>query len=184
MIKVSLTILTIYFCWMFSWFWISLGGFCLLLLSMMSKHMQNFLSTKLVDFLGKISFGIYLTHYIILCLIDVSFVKWTAPYLGRDLAMIIGLIIFALPSIVLVSDGFYLFVDAPAVQMSYRFDLIIYNHSLKLKKRSQPIRRQTWIILLSVFFVSIITSSNPALEGNQRCTKHSTANLTLTIIMG
>ncbi|CAF4627340.1 unnamed protein product, partial [Rotaria sp. Silwood2] len=106
------------FGWMFGWFWISFGGFCLLLLSMISKKIQYFLSIKIIHFLGKISFGIYLTHYIILCIVDVSFIQWTAPHIGRDLAVIIGLIIFALPIILSVSYAFYLFVDVPAVQIA------------------------------------------------------------------
>jgi peptidoglycan/LPS O-acetylase OafA/YrhL len=171
------------FGWMFGWFWISFGGFCLLFLSMISKNIQYFLSTKIIHFLGKISFGIYLTHYIILCIVDVSFVKWTAPHLGRDVAVLIGLIVFALPSIFLISYGFYLFVDAPAVQMTYSLYFMLYNRCLKLKKRPQPIRRHTWIILLSLFLISIIIGSIPALQGHGKCDNHSAGNTTLAIIV-
>jgi peptidoglycan/LPS O-acetylase OafA/YrhL len=168
------------FGWMFGWFWISFGGFCLLFLSIISKKMQYFLSTKIIHFLGKISFGIYLTHYIILCIVDVSFVKWAAPHLGRDLAVILGLIIFALPSIFLISYAFYLFVDAPAVQISHWFYFMICNRCLKLKKRPQPIRRHIWIILLILFLLSIIISSIPARQGNGKCDNHSDKNITST----
>ena len=110
---------------------------------------------------------------------DVSFVKWTAPYLGRDLAVITGLILFALPSIFVLSYAFYLFVDAPAVQISHWFYFAIGKSCLKLKKRPQPIRRKIWISLLAVFLISIIISSIPSRQGNARCDNHSTGNITL-----
>ncbi|CAM4864631.1 unnamed protein product [Rotaria socialis] len=200
-LKLSLLLLTIYFGsypvfntdvlngngtlwspfrWMFGWFWISFGGFCLLLLSIISKNIQHFLSTKLIHFLGKISFGIYLTHYIILCIVDVSFVHWTAPHLGRDLAVILGLFLFALPIIFSISYLFYLFVDVPAVQISDWLYFIICNRCLKLKKRPKPIKRYIWIILVSLISISIIISAIPALQGNQRCNNQSSKNLTLT----
>ncbi|CAF1418599.1 unnamed protein product [Adineta steineri] len=169
------------FGWMFGWFWISFGSFCLLILIMISKNIQNFLSTKIIQFIGKISFSIYLTHYIILCIIDTSFVQWTAPYLGRDLAVIIGLIIFALPITIFISYGFYIFVDAPAVHMSHWLYFIICNRCLKLDKRPQPIRRHIWISLLILFIITIIISSIPARQGYSRCDKHFYENSTLTI---
>jgi len=172
------------FGWMFGWFWISFGGFCLLLLSMISKTIQYFLSTKIVHFLGKISFGIYLIHYIILCIMDMSFIQWLAPHLGRDLAVIIGLIGFALPSIVLLSYGFYLFVDTPAVLISHWVDFVVCHRCLKSKKRPQPIRRHIWIILLSLCLITIIISAIPARHGNGRCDNHPTGNSTLTMKTG
>jgi peptidoglycan/LPS O-acetylase OafA/YrhL len=202
LIKLSLILLTIYFGsypvfntdvvdgngtiwapfgWMFGWCWISFGGFCLIFLSMISKQAQYFLSTKVIHFLGKISFGIYLTHYIILCIVDTTFIKCSTPHLGRDLALIIGLFIFSLPSILLISYGFYLFVDAPAVQLSYWFYFMICNRCLKLNKRPQPIQRHIWIILLILLLVSIIIGSIPPLQGYSRCDNHSPHNMTLNI---
>jgi peptidoglycan/LPS O-acetylase OafA/YrhL len=168
------------FGWMFGWFWISFGGFCLILLSILSKNFQYFLSTKIIHFLGKISFGIYLTHYIILCIVDVSFIKWTAPHLGRDVAVLMGLLIFALPITLLISYAFYLFVDAPAVQISHWLYFAICNRCLKLKKCPQPIKRYIWIILLTFFVISFIISSIPARQGNDKCNHNSTGNVTLT----
>ena len=166
------------FGWMFGWFWISFAGFCLIFLSMISKTMQSFLSSKIIHFLGKISFGIYLTHYIILCLLDASFVKWTGPHLGYDLSVVLGLIIFGFPIIFLSAYGFYLFVDAPAVQISYWIYFLLCRRCLEVKKRPQPIRRHIWIILLIVFFISIIICSIPSLDGYEKCLKNSTGNLT------
>ncbi len=145
--------------------------------------MQYFLSTKIIHFLGKISFGIYLTHYIILCIVDTTFIKWTAPHLGRDLAVVIGLIVFALPSIFLVSYAFYLFVDVPAVQMSHWFYFMIFNRCLKLKKRPSSIRRHIWVIFLILLLISIIISSIPALQGYDKCDNRSDQNITLTRMM-
>ncbi|CAF1486929.1 unnamed protein product [Rotaria sordida] len=169
------------FGWMFGWFWISFAGFCLILLSILSKKFQYFLSTKIIHFLGKISFGIYLIHYLILCIIDTSFVQWTAPHIGRDLAVILGLIIFALPIIFLLSYGFYLFIDVPAVQIADWLYFIICNRCLKLTKRPRTIKRHVWIILLILFFISIIISSIPSLQVNQRCDNDSWKNRTLNI---
>jgi peptidoglycan/LPS O-acetylase OafA/YrhL len=171
------------FGWMFGWFWISFGGFCLILLSLLSKKMQYFLSTKPIHFLGKISFGVYLTHYVILCIMDTSFVKWTGPYLGRDLAVVLGLIFFALPSIFLVSYGFYLFVDAPAVQISYWLYYMMCKRCTKSKKRPNPIQRRIWISFLILLLISIIISSIPALQGYERCYNQTNQNLTLTLMI-
>ena len=41
------------FGWMFGWFWISFGGFCLLFLSMVSKNIQYFLSNQTNSFSRK-----------------------------------------------------------------------------------------------------------------------------------
>jgi peptidoglycan/LPS O-acetylase OafA/YrhL len=168
------------FGWMFGWFWISFGGFCLIFLSLISPNLQYFLSTKIIHFLGKISFGIYLTHYIILCIVDTSFIKWTAPHLGRDVAVLLGLFIFALPIILSISYVFYLFVDAPAVQISHWFYFAICHRCLKLKKRPQPIKRYIWIILLTFFVISFIISTIPAQQGHDRCNNNSTGNRTLS----
>jgi peptidoglycan/LPS O-acetylase OafA/YrhL len=166
------------FGWMFGWFWISFGGFCLLLLALICKPFQNFLSTKPVHLLGKISFGIYLTHYIILCLVDVSFTKWTAPYLGRDLAVVIGLIFLTLPITLLASYAFYLFVDAPAVHISHWIYFTIFGRCSKLTMRPKPLQRRIWIVLLSVVLVSILISVIPARQGNGSCSNHSFENVT------
>lgn len=169
------------FGWMFGWFWISFGGFCLIILSMISKNMQAFLSSKIIHFLGKISFGIYLIHYIILCVLDTSFIKWTGLHLGHDFAVILGLFIFALPIIFFFSYGFYLFVDAPAVQISYWIYFFLCHRCLKIQKRPQPIQRYKWLILLLLFFISLIISSIPSLDGYQQCPKNFTGNLTLIV---
>lgn len=191
LLKVSLILLTIYFGsypifntdvvngigtlwapfgWMFGWFWISFGGFCLIFLSIISKEIQYFLSTKIIHFLGKISFGVYLTHYIILCIVDASFVKWTAPHIGRDLAVVIGLIVFALPLIFLISYAFYLYVDIPAVQISDWLYFLSISRCLKMVKRPKPIKRHVWIILISLSSIFIIISSIQTQSGAQKCT--------------
>jgi peptidoglycan/LPS O-acetylase OafA/YrhL len=107
------------FGWEFGWLWISVGGGLLLLVVLTSKEAQTFLHWRPVYFLGRISFGFYLVHYIVLCALDATLLQWMAPSMTRDGAAVFLLLFFAIPITMLVAWGFYLAVDAPAVTLSH-----------------------------------------------------------------
>jgi peptidoglycan/LPS O-acetylase OafA/YrhL len=105
--------------WMFGWFWISLGSALIMLSVLTSKVLQAFLSSRVVHFLGKISFGVYLIHYQVLIFADVLIMK---PFLENKWLTInaivpIAFIVFVLPFVIGFSYLFYVYVDTASVSL-------------------------------------------------------------------
>lgn len=168
--------------WMFGWFWIAFGGFCLLLLCLRSQECQAFLSTKPIHILGQISFGTYLLHYIVICLVDLTFVHWIASTLGRDVAVTIGLVFFTLPITLSLAYLFYIFVDAPAVKISHWIYFLVCTRCFKMKKsikRPVPIPLRIWLVLLLLVLVLLGISAIPGQPGHRHCDTPSTGNSTM-----
>ncbi|CAF1349705.1 unnamed protein product [Didymodactylos carnosus] len=154
--------------WMFGWLWISVGGSCLLLAVLTSSHIQRMLTLKPVHFLGKVSFGVYLIHYIVLCALDATFIQWTARYIDRDVALVLALIFLAVPITLITAYIFHVFVDVPSIQLSYWMFLGLHTGCWKLNfintKRtwiSTATQRRMWIFLLCVLLLLIVVSAIP-----------------------
>ena len=75
--------------WMFGWFWISLGGAALVLSLLLTQPLQRFFGSPPVLFVGRASFGIYLTHYILLCAMDAVVIPAAAAAMGPSAAAIV-----------------------------------------------------------------------------------------------
>ena len=163
--------------WMFGWFWIVLGGFWLLLLCLRSSKFQSFLSKKPIHILGQISFGTYLLHYIVICLIDASFVHWTASALTRDGAVAIGLVFFTLPITLCLAYLFYIFVDGPAVEISHWISFLICSRWTKPIRCPSPIPLRRGLVLLLLVLVLVGISAIPGEAGKRHCDPSTLATL-------
>lgn len=160
------------------------AGFCLLLLAIRSKHFQSFLQTKPIHWLGKTSFGIYLSHFLMICLVDTCFIRTTASFLHRDVALILGLFLLILPLTGILAYFFYLFVDSPAVTLSHWIYFYIFrrfSRTTKPIRRPPLIQRRIWLVLLSFVLVLLIINSIPGEIGQRHCDDHSSQNTTLIL---
>lgn len=98
-----------------------LGSGILLLLVIQHQSSINFLSSKPVMFLGKISFPMYLFHLVLLVLITNPLFRILFPSLGYHFAFIVSVCI-TLPIIVGVSYLANQFIDKPALQFANKIE--------------------------------------------------------------
>lgn len=101
-----------------------LGAFLLLLVLINSKAMQKMFNYSIFEFLGKISFSLYLTHLLILCTISTSLFKQLYN-LGASYN-ISFILTFMISIILMVSVSYlvYKYVDTTAIRLSkylYKF---------------------------------------------------------------
>jgi peptidoglycan/LPS O-acetylase OafA/YrhL len=87
------------------------------------RYLQNIFTTQIAQYLGNISYALYLTHNLCLTimeptvvpLLDKVFSKST--FWGRHFAWVAGLVIY-LPFIIFVADLFWRAVDSPIVKFA------------------------------------------------------------------
>lgn len=95
-----------------------LGAFLLMIAILISTRIQNLLSRTTFHFLGKISFSLYLTHFIILC----SFSSFLFKYLNSvgttyNLSVFLTVVI-SIPLMFLISFYSYKYIDLSAVKLT------------------------------------------------------------------
>jgi peptidoglycan/LPS O-acetylase OafA/YrhL len=108
--------------------WFCFAGFQIVIACTQLKFLQNLFHTSVTQYLGNISYALYLTHN--LCLTSLE--PKVAPYLdsrfgkststGRHLHWAIGLCIY-LPVIIWVADVFWRAIDIPSVKLAKWLEL-------------------------------------------------------------
>jgi hypothetical protein len=109
------------------WLWLTLAAGCLMLSLLTLRELQGLLSTPVCLFLGRISFAVYLLHFVVLLLTDV----YVMPYLGpatnahgdddRTVAAVICYLFIILPTTLGASYLFTIHVDDVAIELSRDF---------------------------------------------------------------
>ena len=103
---------------------IIIGATCLLALLLLSKGLQRFLSSQVCLFLGKISFSLYLSHYLVLY----TFSCWILLYLSKGLNYLDAVLISVILSFfVMIAVAYlcYFWIDRFAVTLSSTFYRLI-----------------------------------------------------------
>jgi len=103
--------------------WFCLGGFQIVVACTQVKCLQSIFNTHIAQYLGNISYALYLTHNLCLTILeprmvpmlDQQFGKET--FGGRHLSWAAGLILY-LPIIICVADLFWRAVDTPTVKFA------------------------------------------------------------------
>jgi peptidoglycan/LPS O-acetylase OafA/YrhL len=98
-----------------------LGSGILLLLIIQHQPSINFLSSKPIMFLGKISFPMYLFHVLILVLVTNPLFRSLFPLIGYNFAFIVS-VIFTLPIIAGVSYMANQLIDKPALKFANKIE--------------------------------------------------------------
>lgn len=107
--------------------WFCLGAFQIVAACTQLHSLQSIFDTSIAQYLGNISYALYLTHNLCLttlepilvpCL-DVIFSKGT--FWGRQLSWLAGLVLY-LPVVILVADLFWRAVDTPTVKFARWFE--------------------------------------------------------------
>ena len=106
-----------------------IGGAFFLMISMLSSSLlQNLFSKKLFYFLGKISFSMYLIHFIILCSFSSFIFKELIQYnLNYNLMILLTII----PTVILILISSY-FMNKYVDSLSIKVAKIIYNKFFKI----------------------------------------------------
>jgi peptidoglycan/LPS O-acetylase OafA/YrhL len=103
--------------------WFCLGAFQIVTACTQLRFLQDLFTTPLAQYLGKISYALYLTHNLCLTILeprmlpilDAYFSK--ATFWGRHISWTIGLVLY-LPIIICVADLFWRAVDTPTVKFA------------------------------------------------------------------
>lgn len=103
--------------------WFCLGAFQIVAACTQVRFLQDFFTNPIAQYLGRISYALYLTHNLcltvleprVLPILDSFFSK--ASFLGRHLNWIAGLMLY-LPVIICVADLFWRAVDKPTVKFA------------------------------------------------------------------
>jgi peptidoglycan/LPS O-acetylase OafA/YrhL len=102
-----------------------------------SSHFQRLLETGVANFLGKVSFSLYLLHLIVLFSLSSFLVAlsatWNAPYPLK----IVGVCLISLPVMLVCSWYYYKHVDAPSIRLANSFSAYLLK-KLKLHRGWPP----------------------------------------------
>ena len=98
-------------------------GAILLVAPIVQGYGKKFFQNRILQFLGKISYSLYLLHFLILCSLSCVFYLFL-PH--TFLALLLNFFLYSLIS-VLVSVVFYKYVDKPAITISHHFSNFLLN---------------------------------------------------------
>jgi peptidoglycan/LPS O-acetylase OafA/YrhL len=107
-------------------------GAVLLVAPIVQGYGKKFFETRILQFLGRISYSLYLVHFLILCSLSCAFYLFL-PH--TSLALLLNFFLYSLISI-LVSVVFYKYVDRPAITISHYFSNFLLNFKTKTLKKS------------------------------------------------
>jgi hypothetical protein len=113
--------------WFAPWLWLTVGAACLMVSILTVTEFQHFLSSKICHFLGRISFAVYLLHFIILLLCDILIMPSLGPATNsnndndRTVAAFICYIFVILPTTIVSSYCFTIYVDEVAIEYARDF---------------------------------------------------------------
>ena len=147
----------------FGWLWISAGGMCWVAAALISPHAQRFLGSAPMAFLGKISFGVYLVHYIVLCAVDATLMRLLAPHMGHDGASFLLFFAFIAPVTLCAAYAFYVMVDAPAVAISHAVWVACDRRRRPLVSGSDA---RSWALLGGVTTLLLVVCDIPAVDSS------------------
>ncbi|POS86647.1 hypothetical protein EPUL_003583 [Erysiphe pulchra] len=104
--------------------WFCLGALQIVIACTQLSWLKNILNTSIPQYLGNISFPLYLTHNLCLTTLEPRIVPildkiiGKTSFWGRHLFWIVGLLIY-LPVIIIISDLFWRMVDIPSVKFAH-----------------------------------------------------------------
>lgn len=94
-----------------------IGGFIILLVTLISKDIQNFLNLRVIQFVGKISFSLYLLHWPFLLGVSTSILNVLVKYFNYYIASFIMFIISGCLLFTYVYL-FHIFIELPVINGS------------------------------------------------------------------
>lgn len=110
----------------------TIGATLVLLAAIHSRHMQAFFNTSVMQFFGKISVGVYLTHFIILGSFSIFVFEWM-PFESYT-ANALSAVALTVPVVIVVGMLFSKFVDDPSVKVNRAVRGFIAKPIAQLKK--------------------------------------------------
>ncbi len=107
--------------------WFCIGAFQIVVACTQLRCLQRIFNTPVAQYLGNISYALYLTHNLCLTALEPRFVPLIDEVLGkstlwgRQLSWAVGLVIY-LPAVIFVADLFWRVVDTPTVKFARWFE--------------------------------------------------------------
>jgi hypothetical protein len=174
----------------YGWWWISFAGGCIMISALTWSRFQLFLSWKPVAFVGRISFGIYLTHYMVLIAVDVLAMPALLNIMSRDAAVILTLFTLILPLTLSLAYVFTLYVDSAGVEFSkFVVNLVFFNsppqndtvtnsnsssnggmNGFRTKFLKDALISKKVVVWSTLYLVFIVISFIPSPHGTSTCT--------------
>jgi len=96
-----------------------IAAFIILLLVIMSKNAQRFLENPVLLFLGKISYSIYLIHWVLVLVVMEHWDKWAAV-LGDGYLRFFGMLAILLTITILCATIMYKYIEQPFIKLNRR----------------------------------------------------------------
>lgn len=141
--------------WLAPWLWLTLGAAALMLSLLTLTEFQNVLSTRYTHFLGRMSFAIYLLHYMVLVLCDIVIMPVLGPATNtnggedRTVAAVIVFLLVIVPAVLASSYVFTVYVDEVAIECSkdfYTFWLTCFPSCCKcLKQQDKSVQNDYYL---------------------------------------
>ncbi len=97
----------------------SVAAFLTIAIVMMSKNAQALLENKVLLYLGKISYSIYLFHWLFVVIIMNDWDRWGA-YLGEGAVRVCTMFVLYIGITILAADLMYRLVEEPFIKLSKR----------------------------------------------------------------
>jgi peptidoglycan/LPS O-acetylase OafA/YrhL len=98
---------------------LTLGSVCVMLLVLSKPVLQRILSSPACQFLGKISFGLYLTHIAVLFTMTLTLFDYLVTQMSLELAALVSIAV-SLPFMISVGFLAYKAADMPGIVVSHR----------------------------------------------------------------
>jgi peptidoglycan/LPS O-acetylase OafA/YrhL len=104
-------------------FWFCLGAFQIVAACTQLRYLQNVFTTRVAQYLGSISYALYLTHNLCLTIIEPRMASILTQFFGREtywgrhFTWATGLALY-LPIVICVADFFWRVVDIPSVKLA------------------------------------------------------------------
>ncbi|GFP74248.1 acyltransferase family protein [Clostridium fungisolvens] len=142
-------------------FWHIVGAFILIFILINVKKLQSFFSLKIFEFLGKISFSMYITHLLVIIFFSRDFFELVHKHLGYNYSALVTFVI-SLGLIIVISYPTYYFVD----RFSVKFANILYNHFFKvnnfkfesiIRSFTSNVNKNRILLCFSFIITSLIT---------------------------
>jgi peptidoglycan/LPS O-acetylase OafA/YrhL len=115
-------------------FYHSIGAFLIMLALLNSEHLKSFFSNRILTFLGKISFSMYIIHLIIICSFSSYLFLLLYHYFSYHIAF---LITFILSNVVIIISANYVYqyIDKNALNFSH----IVFEKIFSWKQQDTPL---------------------------------------------
>jgi peptidoglycan/LPS O-acetylase OafA/YrhL len=115
-----------------------IGAACVLLATLRLTILKRFFSLRPLQYLGRISFSLYLFHFIFLCSVSSIIFNELYPRVGYK-ASVAAVFLISMPVILVLSTLFAKYIDEPAIKISKSIGVWLLGRPKQPQKQVEPL---------------------------------------------